>query len=134
MHIDVCSPVIHVDHDEHLSYMIYNILTPLLLQLCMVCYPNTCDILSDIILDFIVDILISVSFIFLIQYIILQYHSMLTRDMHVYIPSFYTLIVSFLTPLDLHIQLYAYSILLIRYLKGSHILRGAQTYSFDLLI
>jgi len=32
----------------------------------MVGYPNTCDMVTDIISDFIVDILIAVSFMFLI--------------------------------------------------------------------
>ena len=34
---------------------------------------------------------------------------MFTRDMHVHFPSFYTLSRSFLTPLNLHIQVYGYS-------------------------
>jgi len=44
---------------------------------------------------------------------------MLTHDMHVHLPSFYILVGSFLTPLDLHIQGLGYFMLLISYLRST---------------
>jgi len=105
--LDVVTCLIHIWHDRywtvHITWLYHMILESYVI---------------------IIVYLYSVYYTILNNLTTLLLYGILSLHMHVHLSSFYTLIGSFLTPLDLHIQVYGYFIYWLGIWTGSPILWG----------